>query len=775
MSYARIEQLQRKLETAGQTARSIESQLSATDLLTYRSELTRFRGILDRLEAALQSVPAIEVAMLGPSRHGKSTLLNSLACADILPTSDVKPCTASVLSLQRADEWSVKVSFIDKDRLISEWREAVDDAEDYLEQRAAQSADEPDDPRYLQNALQRFLQLFKIESEQSPYELVKQVKEATIPAETAQFLGQSPSPKSTSFEGMKKAVEKYLSTKDVFWTIVDSCEIRGPFPDWHERLRLLDLPGTNDTNVHRTAITNKLREKAQAVAIVTSESNLGYDIESWLRNSSVLSEFLESRDSDRQRLFIVRTKFDAFHPDIDDGALEDGDDEAEERLFQEAVERHKREQIDAYTGMLRDIASPLLPLGVTADERKKRDELVSRLEQLGVFFVSALAYEVFAGRSRVPKRQQRRLAEHFGDDPDRTGVPDLREYLNRIAEEYLSQNYYDDVEREIEKELDQLVHFFRREKSTLEAEMAGAGESVNSLIQNVRTQVIPWIHQEISEQVALFQSDGSGHSDGIRHRLDQTIAMSKRRFGDKTEKWSHYQWNSLRATARKGGSHTTCRGDFIDINQDICSVLVDDLILAWSSFRDYIIQQKVDSVTDEITQRLQQHLQNLAVQCENEEAMEAVGAIISQLDALTHAQRLRLLQSINAKVKQLESIRQPAYQIVQDALRATYAQIADECGTGCQQRMRNILLSGFERNIDLIRQQILSLVQDTLSELLEHCGDAMQHFGGSAVHEIEQSLEQVHQTIQLRDRRQVEGRLSIVNNVMACLPGPSAY
>jgi len=61
------------------------------------------------------------------------------------------------------------------------------------------------------------------------------------------------------------------------------------------------------------------------------------------------------------------------------------------------------------------------------------------------------------------------------------------------------------------------------------------------------------------------------------------------------------------------------------------------------------------------------------------------------------------------------------------------------------------------------------------SLLLEHCGDAMQHFGGSAVHEIEQSLEQVHQTIQLRDRRQVEGRLSIVNNVMACLPGPSAY
>ena len=94
---------------------------------------------------------------MGPSRHGKSTLLNALAAQSLLPTSDIKPCTASIVTLRHADTWSVKVKFVSKDLLMEDWRTAVRDAQDYLQRLANQEADDkPDDPKYIHTLLQRF-------------------------------------------------------------------------------------------------------------------------------------------------------------------------------------------------------------------------------------------------------------------------------------------------------------------------------------------------------------------------------------------------------------------------------------------------------------------------------------------------------------------------------------------------------------------------------------------------------------------------------------------
>ena len=98
-----------------------------------------------------------------------------------------------------------------------------------------------------------------------------------------------------------------MSTSDVYWTIVEDCEINGPFENWHHSLSLVDLPGTNDSDPQRTLVTNSVRESATAVAIVTSDSNIGPDIEEWLRNSSVLANFLESTNKRKQT---VKNEFD---------------------------------------------------------------------------------------------------------------------------------------------------------------------------------------------------------------------------------------------------------------------------------------------------------------------------------------------------------------------------------------------------------------------------------------------------------------------------------
>ena len=748
--------------------------MAMLEMPSLSAEFHRLRDTLNQTHEALKSVPAIEVAFLGPSRHGKSTMLNALAGASVLPMSDVKPCTASIVSMQWSEEWSIDVKFIGRDELLQDWKQAVDDALEYLQRLRDRDlvGEEPDDPRYFQASLQRFIQLFKIDPEQAPEALVEAVRKATIPQETARFLGRSAHPKAKELESMRRTVEGYLSTKDVYWTIVESCDIRGPFKDWHPNLKVLDLPGTNDTNPHRTTITNSLREKAKAVAIVTGESNLGVDVQSWLRESTVMSEFLEAREATRQRLFIIRTKFDSYHPEIEEDPNSPPDEENEDRLYREAIERHKKEQTESYREMLRDIAAPLLPLGSTEEERQKREELIQRLDGIQVHFVSALAHEAFEGRLKATKRQRQRLSEHFNDDPQQTGVPSLREYLNGVAEQFLDENYYDDLERRLEKETDQLVRSFRKERRTLEAELTGAGESVRALVQTVQHDVVPWIRSEVGQKRIEFKNDATHGVEEVRSRLRQAFAMSERRLRDKTDKWCHFAWNSLKATARKGGSHTTCRGDHIDINQDVCSVLVDDLILAWSCYRDYLIHKRIDSVTDNFAVQLQQRLEDAAAQIDDDQATAAIQEIILHLQSLAHTQRLELLKQVDIKVKELESIRQPAYEFVQRTMSPTLKRVSQECGTGCQARMRKLLIDGFNSNLDRIRQYIRNLVETAANELVDHCTYALQTFESSATERISGSLNAVYEVAKIQDEQEIRRRVGVVDEAVACLPAP---
>jgi hypothetical protein len=166
------------------------------------------------------------------------------------------------------------------------------------------------------------------------------------------------------------------------------------------------------------------------------------------------------------------------------------------------------------------------------------------------------------------------------------------------------KNYYEDLGCRLDKEVDLLVRSFRRHGKLLSATLSRGGPSYNGLISHVENAVIPWVRQQVQIQVDTLRRDALVAVKEIEIRLDQVSRMSRRRMQDKAEKWMHIAWNSLRATARKHGVHTTCRGVHIDSNQDICSVLVDDLILAWSSYRDDLIRERVVAATSEMTSGL---------------------------------------------------------------------------------------------------------------------------------------------------------------------------
>ena len=81
------------------------------------------------------------------------------------------------------------------------------------------------------------------------------------------------------------------------------------------------------------------------------------------------------------------------------------------------------------------------------------------------------------------RKNRRLLSERFNDDPEETGVPGLRRHIVGMAEEFASENYFADLMSRLEREVDQLVRFFRKEGVSIEAELAGAGQQVRQALR----------------------------------------------------------------------------------------------------------------------------------------------------------------------------------------------------------------------------------------------------------------------------------------------------
>lgn len=776
MQHDRINEIKTLISSSRDFCMLPEIRKAVAEIPECGKAVNSFLATLNEIEQGLTEVPQIDVALIGRSRHGKSTLINSLAQEDILKTSAIRPCTATIVKLVYAENWSLEIEFVKKRELLSDWKNAVEDAAEFLKKEDEQS----DDPRYLQDTLERFIELFGIDKELPPKQLLQAVKSAEIPTEIREWLGQMAKPTTQNIEVLKRAVSKFLSTEDKYWTVVDRCTIRGPFENWHPQLAIIDLPGTNDLNAHRTQITNSVRNKAKAVAIVTSESNLGTDIDSWLRESRVLADFLEAKASRRQHLFIIRTQLDSFEPKIESptnsaSMTPDEQEEMEEKLYQEAIEEYKEQQTIAYHEMLKDIVSPILGSNSESeDENSKRKELLNRVSNVPVHFVSALAYEVFQGRAEVGRRRKQNLIADFGNDEGLTGVPKLLEFMNQIASDYLEQNFYDDLAAQIESEVALIGHFFRTQNAILEAARNGAGSSVISLTNNVKNEIVPWIRHEISNTVGQLKTSGDYGTEAIRHRLDQNWRLSERRFQDKIDKWNLYAWNSLKSTARKDGVHITASGNYIDIPQDVCSVLVDDLLLVWTSYRDFVIEKQVNKVTEDFAMQLTAKLKETKQGIENPDAEEAINEIIEQLISIAGVQRESLLRKVESKIEELESIRKPAYQFVQNSFKPTFEKIANEGGTGCQNRMRNLLIDGFSSNLSNIRNYINDLVNNSAGGLLDSCVDAMNQFGQKASRRILDTTEEVQLIQTNKDLKEVEDQSRVISAAYKLLPPPKA-
>ena len=250
-----------------------------------------------------------------------------------------------------------------------------------------------------------------------------------------------------------------------------------------------------------------------------------------------------------------------------------------------------------------------------------------------------------------------------------------------MAETYLTEFYYDDLERQLETGVDRLVRFFRQQWTTREAEVSGGSRAIAELVDAIDQELLPWMKSAVEGGSRHFETQAAQAAQSIKARLQSIEGNLKNALSQRRDKWNSYYWNSLKAAARKKGVHTTSRGDFVDITQDICGMFVDALSLSWSSYRDDFIRSSSDMIADELTDVLQGKLDVAAATVDMPEATAAIDAIVTNLSTITRSHREAMRRQVDEAIRELESIRKPAYEAVQELMAPTYQRIAAEGGT----------------------------------------------------------------------------------------------
>ncbi len=676
---------------------------------------------LKSLQKEFKEEPRFTIHLLGSSQNGKSTLLNVLLGKKILTEGHVGACSAAVVRCcySDLDGYRMTVRYVSQQVFLEMLKESLKDAETALageevSERAGEEA---------RRALARFSGFFGIR-DRTPQQIVESCKKYLAKPETIEFSDFGVAQEISVDD--EQLVAEHLAAQGRKAFVVEECVLEGRFPDWSPQMELIDMPGTNDTDPFRTEVTENAKKRIAGLILVTKGTQLGGDIITWFKDTPILAEMAESTERNQQRLFVVRTV-------VDDQPLDDVPEDA--ASVWPHLQKHCSEQERHFKAQLRQLVHDMY-----SDEK-----LVARLtdfvDKLPVYFVSA---KVFRNLNDPGLRNRVRNNLHtpanldmmgrfmrFEEDPEKTGIPKLRRGLQAATDEYLNSQFLRRMQSHLEKEVDAVIGFFRRQRMDAELQLAGQAEAYRQIAKHVEINVSGFLSKaEDSERLlGQIKSDFQAKAAEI---LSHAQAGFRLALQPKQELWSYLHWRTLRAVGYKGGRHTRYDGKDIDIQGDLAEIYCGQLRATWVQDRDRLIETICGGTLDELihaVEKVVQEAKGFAL-AQNPDTLKFVEQRMGDFGAKARLQLKALREDFRKKTEDYESLRSQLGPEIAEILLPTFGLIGSEGGSGCAERMRAYLRDGVSNSMGEIHKAVSSLVVNNWEEFIKEACAHTESFVG---------------------------------------------
>lgn len=687
----------------------------------------RLSARLDELKSASGNPPEIPIALIGPARVGKSTLINSLLGARILTEDDLRFCTAAITVLRFHDKsnYGARLQFSSAE----DWALELETCREILSTTYdPEDSESGEERKYHENALRT---VYRIEPGE-PIDL----DHLTLPPETEHLLSQgSLEFQSSEPKELAKQLKPYTTSDGNFWPVVNYVEISGPFAPLRQGLQLVDLPGLNDPNPARERITSEYIDKSPYIWLTFSaKAPLTKDLHKLLVERKLLRQFLF--EGKVNSFAVIGTHSD--NVNYDEETLEKYGlpyNAPRSALIAKRNERLKADVLEALKSIVDELVEQ------SGDTGSIRAEYREKVAKVPVFLVASKEY------------QRHKSLVRGGDPPflsqEQSQIPALLAHLETTARDRDAEAHLRSLNAQLSLILGEMNQYFRRRRDhfrSFRRELTDRRQAVLKISQPVLATLTTRLAEAKSEALLELSADKKAFTS----KLESATSRAQRDVEMTIAVWHGINHMSLKAVAVRGGRFTSpSSGRRFDLAEDLARPILDSIPFAWDHFFGTEFKQIVTVYHKRLESNAERLLGDLKIALLRGD--ETLRQLEPQVDEDVAATKRSLEIRVGDTLKRIEGHIQETRQELYKSISSTAGQrmqpafetAKEERGRGMKARMLEVL----ESHARIIASELYKTIGRDLVEGLEDLehefGNQLDRLKGYLVEEGQRVIDNV--------------------------------
>ncbi|MBF2055117.1 MAG: dynamin family protein [Candidatus Sericytochromatia bacterium] len=715
------------------TEQSIEKISALLQAFRQRQDGDALQPLLQRWEAQIaamrdyaQANAHVAIAFVGGTGAGKSTLINALLDADLLPTHSFRTCTSAAIEICHAARktWRARLTFLP----LSAWEQ---EKQLFLDEVAASR--ESGHSRFdYQDFLYKAWALYRPRSGQPPLpfpldDLLVLLQQQALPDSVQNLLAQGELElKARSPEALKAELSQYLTAESPVWPMLQSVHIEGPLPVLEDGLHLIDLPGLNDPNPVREQITRRYLQQAELIWLIFGAGRgLTREVMELMQSQPFMRQII--LDGKASALSFVGTRADDFVPMLERQILNlpDLSDEALYQVRNSLIQQQIQQQLSELTLWF-------------SNRYKVSDPGASVLQLIGntlqespIYLTAALAYQ---GLQQGFAPAQMRL-----ETPEQTGIPALREHMRAIvathgikARKKLVRSQFQQLNTEIRRLVERLKQ--RQLLQNLDQQrLATLSIQLLQLQQQARHR-LQEIQQTLQQELKLRQL-------AFEKQWRYALADLQRSSPELLENWQGFNWQYLSRAVRHQGRYTSAStGVHLDLQQDVLALIEAEVGLDGYAFFQQDVLKELDRSHSLTQALLEQCVQQLQVPlAAHPELLANLPGLQTQGAAILQEQAYRNRQAAAQGTRQLQrQVGVLLETVIAEVFEPVFEAAAGLSGSGLKQEILNLLGQALQQLWPVLEQRLLAeSLQPALNSLTDQLLDYQKALLESAAATLE--------------------------------------